>query len=205
MLLTASSVEELQPRPEHVALLFDWDGTLADSQYANFLSIRDALRTSGLDIDQEWFDTRTGVSTREMVALVAELAERDVDVDAVAAERDTRYLERLSTVGEVGHIADLLRREHGTRRTALATGGGARTVLPTVDALELRPYFDAVVTREDVEKGKPSPDIFLRAAQLLDADLAGCLVYEDSDEGIEAAHAAGMDVIDVRALRRRES
>jgi HAD superfamily hydrolase (TIGR01509 family) len=74
-----------------------------------------------------------------------------------------------------------------------------------VDALELRPYFDAVVTREDVEKGKPSPDIFLRAAQLLDADLAGCLVYEDSDEGIEAAHAAGMDVIDVRALRRRES
>ncbi|MEU2118146.1 HAD family hydrolase [Streptomyces sp. NPDC016459] len=57
---------------------------------------------------------------------------------------------------------------------------------------------DALVTRDDVDRGKPAPDIFLRAAEMLGAHPSRCTVYEDSDEGIEAAHAAGMPVIDVR-------
>ncbi len=57
------------------------------------------------------------------------------------------------------------------------------------------------MTREDAERGKPAPDIFLTAARRLNLNPSQCLVYEDSDEGMEAAHAAGMDAIDVRPLR----
>jgi beta-phosphoglucomutase-like phosphatase (HAD superfamily) len=72
-----------------------------------------------------------------------------VDVNAVAAHRDDAYLERVGEVGEVALVTTVLRREHGNRGTALATGGGARTVLATVDSLGLRGFFDALVTRED--------------------------------------------------------
>lgn len=186
----ARTLDDLEPGVAHRALLFDWDGTLADSQAANYRAIRAALNAADLDIEQDWFDARTGVSTRDMVAMID-----------LAAHRDRVYLGLLSDVGEVGHVTAILRREHGRRRTALATGGGAATVLPTAEALGLRRYFDVEVTRDDVERGKPAPDIFMRAAELLGVPAAGCLVYEDSDEGLAAAAAAGMDAIDVRPLR----
>jgi beta-phosphoglucomutase-like phosphatase (HAD superfamily) len=71
-------------------------------------------------------------------------------------------------------------------------------ILSTLRHLAFRDWFDAVVTRDDVERGKPAPDIFLNAAAALQADPARCVVYEDSDEGISAARAAGMHFIDVR-------
>lgn len=197
----ARTLDDLEPGAGHRALLFDWDGTLADSQAANYRAIRAALNAADLDIEQDWFDARTGVSTRDMVAMIAELAGSEVDLNSVAAHRDRVYLGLLSDIGEVGHVTAILRREHGRRRTALATGGGAATVLPTAEALGLRRYFDVEVTRNDVERGKPAPDIFARAAKLLGVPASGCLVYEDSDEGLAAAAAAGMDAIDVRPLR----
>ena len=198
------SFSDLEPLSQYLGLLFDWDGTLADSQVVNFLSIRTALSAFGLAIEQEWFDARTGVSTREMASLVAEQSgyRGDLDVAAIVDLRDREYLKRLHEVSEVLHVSDVLRRHRGTRRIALATGGGAKTVLPTVHALGLDEEFDAIVTREDVEKGKPHPDIFLLAASRLELLPRHCLVYEDSDEGIAAATTAGMDVIDVRPLRQ---
>ncbi|WP_051208608.1 HAD family hydrolase [Propionicicella superfundia] len=201
VVVPASTPARLSPGRHHIALLFDWDGTVANSQQVNFESLRAALRDVHLDLEKSWFDARTGVSTREMVRMIADLARAEVDVDAVAAARDRAYLERVGQVGEVRFVVDLLRAERTRRGTALATGGGAETVLPTVDALGLRPLFDVIVTRNDVARGKPAPDIFLRAADLLQAEPSRCLVYEDSDEGLEAAAAAGMDAIDVRPLR----
>lgn len=86
----------------------------------------------------------------------------------------------------------------------MATGGSAAAVLPTMDALGLRSLFDVIVTRDDVGRGKPSPDDFMRAADLLRVRPPHCLLYEDSDEGLEAAAAAGMDAVDVRPLRLQQ-
>lgn len=73
--------------------------------------------------------------------------------------------------------------------------------LADFERLNLNDTFDVVVTRVDVQNGKPAPDIFLKCSEMLEAAPANCLVYEDSEEGIEAARSAGMDVIDVRPLR----
>lgn len=198
---TARTVADLVPAERHRGLLVDHDGTLVDSQAVNYRALRDALAAAGLTLEQAWFDARTGVSTTEMVLLVAGLAGRDVDADAVTRARNEAYLRRVGEVREIGPVADLLRATRATHRSALATGGQRETVLPTIDALGLGPLLDAVVTRDDVSAGKPSPEIFLLAADRLGLPPHTCLVLEDSDEGLEAAAAAGMDAVDVRPLR----
>lgn len=72
---------------------------------------------------------------------------------------------------------------------------------PTLRALGLEQHFNAIVTRDDVRRGKPAPDIFLEAAHRLAVAPETCLVYEDSDQGLQAAVEAGMDAIDVRQFR----
>jgi HAD superfamily hydrolase (TIGR01509 family) len=200
-LTRATTPDLLQPQPHHQALLFDWDGTVADSQQVNFESLRAALESVPLPLEQPWFDARTGVSTREMIGTIADDAGVTVDIEALTHVSQEQFRERQHRVGEVPYVVDVLRAEHGRRRTALATGGSAEIVLPTVAALHLEPMFDTIVTRDDVEHGKPSPDIFQLAANRVGVEPASCLVYEDSDEGIAAAEAAGMDCIDVRPLR----
>ena len=80
---------------------------------------------------------------------------------------------------------------------AVASGGPAAIVIPTLEVTALRSLFDTVVTIEDVKRPKPDPDLFLEAAKRLNVAPAQCLVLEDSREGLEAAKRAGMRVIDV--------
>ncbi len=200
-MIKAESAADLEPASRHEALLFDWDGTLADSQLVNFQVLRDALESTGLVLEQAWFDARTGMSTREMVALLAVAQDVDADAELVANRRDAAYLQRAHEVGEVEMVTSILRRHRSQQKIGLATGGARQTVTATAAALHLLELFDVVVTREDVERGKPAPDIFLLAAERLGVTARQCLVYEDSDEGLAAAAAAGMDAIDVRPLR----
>jgi HAD superfamily hydrolase (TIGR01509 family) len=85
---------------------------------------------------------------------------------------------------------------------AIASGGARHVIEHTLQHVGLRDAFGVVVTRDDVARGKPAPDIFLRAASQLRVPPNRCVVYEDSDEGIRAARAAGMAVIDVRSHTR---
>lgn len=202
-LLLAHHEGDLTPPKTCEALLFDWDGTLADSTSANYASLHRALTGTGTALTRDWFDRRTGLSTREMVSLLAAEQRLDLDTDSVVALRDRAYLGLLSQVRVVRPLAALARREHGRRRTAVASGSGARTLHPTIDALGLRPLFDTIVTREDAQRGKPAPDIFLEALHRLKVPAARALVYEDSDEGVEAALRAGVSVVDVRPLTGR--
>jgi HAD superfamily hydrolase (TIGR01509 family) len=188
----------------YAAYLFDWDGTLADSHRANYASIRDALGEHGVPVTWEWFNARTGVSSAEMAQLASEESGVTLDPHEVSARRDSRYLELLHDVDRIESVVAVLERAvaHGMP-VALATGGGAHTVLRTVDALGLREMFTVIVTRNDAARGKPAPDIFLEAAARLGTGPGRCLVYEDSDQGVEAALAAGMDVVDVRPVQGR--
>ncbi|WP_456785863.1 HAD family hydrolase [Cellulomonas sp. P5_C5] len=197
----ARTTADLAPAPHHRGFLVDHDGTLVDSQAVNYRALRDAVATVDLTLDETWYDARTGVSTTEMVLMLAQLAGRDIDAEHLTAVRNDEYLRRVTEVRPFTPVVDLLRATRGTHLAALATGGQRETVVPTLEALDLLPFLDAVVTRDDVSAGKPSPEIFLVAADRLSLHPAQCLVLEDSDEGLEAARAAGIDAIDVRPLR----
>jgi len=81
---------------------------------------------------------------------------------------------------------------------AVASGGVRRLVMRQLEQLQILDWFDTVVTAEDTERHKPDPDVFLEAARRLGVAPEKCRVYEDGAPGIEAAHRAGMECIDIR-------
>jgi beta-phosphoglucomutase-like phosphatase (HAD superfamily) len=121
-------------------------------------------------------------------------------VPATVRAKERRYTEALHEVQEIRAVADIARAHRGRVPMAVASGGLRPIVEATLTNLRLRPLFDAVVTADDVARGKPFPDMFLLAAEKLGVAPADCLVYEDGEPGIQAAHAAGMRVIDIRVL-----
>lgn len=200
--ITAQDISALRPSSKYEALLFDWDGTVANTQRVNFEVLKAALAKYDLPLEWSWFAERTGTSAHELVSQVAAIHDKAVDPDAIATERDERFLKRLSEIELVDYMADLVGEVSASGRiVALASGGSAKTIMPVLVNSRLGEMFDVVVSRDDVERGKPAPDIFLKAAAQCGVEPGKCLVYEDSDEGLSAARAAGMDSIDVRAVR----
>lgn len=185
-------------------LLFDWDGTLVDSQYANYRAMAGTLATEGVRLEQEWFDARTGLSSAEMIHTL--VVERGLtlsrSVAELVAERDAQFLEEAHAVRPLPPVLEIVEASRHRLPMAVASGGARHVIEATLRHQPFHDAFDALVTRDDVARGKPAPDIFLAAARLLGAEPSRCLVYEDSDEGIAAAHAAGMEVIDVRPYTR---
>jgi HAD superfamily hydrolase (TIGR01509 family) len=186
------------------ALLFDWDGTLVDSQHANYRAMAEALAPHGMTLRQEWFDARTGLSSADMIRTLAqETGLRSTPpIGELVAARDRRFLADAARIRLHPQVAEVVHAYHGALPMAVASGGARQVIEATMRHLSLQDLFTAVVTRDEVERGKPAPDIFLQAAEALSVPPAHCLVYEDSDEGIAAAHAAGMPVIDVRPFTR---
>ncbi|MFQ6196984.1 HAD family hydrolase [Streptomyces sp. NPDC000405] len=180
---------------DYEALILDWDGTLVDSQPLNYRCLAETLSLYGIALDREWYRSRLGTSGSDL------LAELGVTVP---------YGEVLARCGEliIGSVRTLrpfpvavgwveAARDHGLR-CAVASGGGGPVVRAGLEATGLERLFDVVVTREDVARGKPAPDVFMEAARRLGVRPARCLVVEDADEGLEGARAAGMDAVDVR-------
>ncbi|MER5970847.1 HAD family phosphatase [Streptomyces sp. NPDC002055] len=195
---------DLAPRTA-ACLLFDWDGTLVDSQYANYRAMAGTLATEGVELEQEWFDARTGLSSAEMIHTL--VAERGLGlsrpVDTLVADRDAQFLKEAHSVRPLQPVLEVVEAMRHRLPMAVASGGARHVIEATLRHQPFHDAFGTLVTRDDVTHGKPAPDIFLTAARSLGAHPSRCLVYEDSEEGIAAAHAAGMAVIDVRPYTGR--
>ena len=83
---------------------------------------------------------------------------------------------------------------------AVATGGVHEIIDPLLEKLGLSSYFETIVTSQDVQHQKPAPDIFLEAARRIGVDPSKCRAYEDTDLGMQAIRAAGMDAVDIRLM-----
>ncbi|MFC8720309.1 HAD family hydrolase [Kitasatospora sp. NPDC057198] len=183
------------------AVLFDCDGTLADTHPAHHLSLAATLAPFGVDVSREWYAGYTGTSTPETIraALAGQQAALDDElVGRLVGECGERYLDHLAAVTEIAPVTALARQLTGRLPLAVASGGTRRTVEATLRHLELDGLFTRVVTRDEVERGKPAPDIFLLAARQLGVAPAACVVLEDADSGLLAARRAGMAAVDVR-------
>jgi HAD superfamily hydrolase (TIGR01509 family) len=201
----AFDAEQLRP-PECVrALLFDWDGTLANTTYANYLALRHALSTQNLTLDLTWFEAHAGLSTRDVIdAAAAAQSVTTVDATELQQLRDAHYLRHLNLVTPVHPVLQMAEHQHGRCRLAVVSGGSRRSVTATIGHLGVGHLFDVVVTREDAAHGKPWPDLYLTALDRLAVAANDAMAYEDSDEGLLAARSAGLAAVDVRPLRRTE-
>ncbi|MEJ6485577.1 HAD-IA family hydrolase [Nostoc punctiforme UO1] len=120
--------------------------------------------------------------------------------ELVIASRQRYYQSLINTVKEIQAVAEIVREHYGLIPMAVASGGERVVLEATLSNIKLREFFNIIVSIDDVEKGKPEPDIFLFASERLGVAPEDCIVYEDSDGGLEAASRAGMRFIDVRVL-----
>ncbi len=179
----------------NTAWIFDFDGVLVNTMETHFACYSQALAEVGVPIDKAQFFSQAGMTGREQISYFARKAGVSVDADAVYKRKGEIFRARKPDATKIDCMVELfhlLRREGG--RVAIATGSSRLSVQPVIDQFDLAP--DALVAAEDVQRGKPHPDLFLQAAQRLCVPPETCVVVEDSDVGIECARRAGM-----RALR----
>jgi HAD superfamily hydrolase (TIGR01509 family) len=95
---------------------------------------------------------------------------------------------------------EIARENHGKIPMAVASGGSQKVICQVLEHMGIRHFFAAVVTNEMVRNQKPAPDIFLEAARQIGVEPRFCRAYEDTDLGLQAIRAAGMEAVDVREL-----
>ncbi|MBM3879626.1 MAG: HAD-IA family hydrolase [Verrucomicrobia bacterium] len=189
------------PRPIE-GLIFDCDGTLADSMPLHWRAWQAVSARHGFQFSESRFYALGGVPSRDILKTLS--LEQGVALDhlAVAKEKEAEYLPLIQQVEPINAVVAIVRAHQGRLPMAVASGGTHRVIGQVLDHLGLRHLFHAVVTSEDVTRQKPAPDIFLEAARRLGVPPTHCRAYEDTDLGLQAIRAAGMKAVDVRLMGR---
>ncbi len=185
------------------ALIFDLDGTLADTMPVHFVAWQEVLAPLGLSFPEDRFYAWGGLPTRRIVEMLSEEQGITVDVSAVTEAKYRGYFAHIDTIRPIDTVFSIAVEHHGKLPMAVATGGKREAAERTLQAIGGTHLFAGLVSADDVSQHKPHPETFLRAAELVGVDPSRCRAYEDADPGIEAATAAGMQVIDVRELLRK--
>ena len=179
------------------ALIFDMDGTLVHNMHFHRRAWTSFLNQHGFGLTEEEFEQQNYGTALEIIRRFFGEALPAAEVQRLAQEKEALYrqqygphLRALPGLREFLTVA----RAQGLR-LALATAADAPNIDFTLDGLQLRPYFDAIIGAEQVRRGKPDPEVFLLAAAALGVAPAECLVFEDSMTGIEAARRAGMATV----------
>jgi beta-phosphoglucomutase family hydrolase len=185
---------------EPKGLVFDCDGTLADTMPLHWRAWQLITQRHGLHFPEDRFYSLGGVPTRDILKMLAQEQGRSLDHIAVAHEKEEAYLPLMADIEPIHAVVEIARANHGKIPMAVASGGTQRIIGDVLERLKIRHLFGAVVTSEMVKNQKPAPDIFLEAARLIGVDPKHCRAYEDTDLGLTAIRAAGMDAVDVRKL-----
>ena len=181
-------------------LVFDCDGTLVDSMPAHWLAWEEVTKRHGLIFPKDRFYALGGVPSWQIIEMLSKEQGLAVDANAVSHEKEEAYLPYMDQVKPLLPVVSIVREWHGRVPMAVATGGVRSIIIPLLDQTGLTQYFDTVVTSEDVVNQKPSPDIFLEAASRIQVMTNRCRAYEDTDLGMQAIVAAGMEAVDVRKM-----
>lgn len=185
------------------AVIFDLDGTLVDSEPNYYEAGRRLLAEHGVP-DFTWTDHEryVGISTLETVTRWKREYGLEASVDELLAAKNRRYLElaRASTRAypEMRAFVELLAAEGVPM--AVASGSSPEAITAILAGTGLDAQLRTVVSADEVERGKPAPDVFLEAARRLGVTPGDCVVVEDAAPGAAAAHAAGMRCIAVPYL-----
>ena len=153
-----------------------------------------------LQLPQDRFYALGGRPTRDIIATLAREAGVTLDVDQAAKVKERSFLDQLARIEAIGPVVDVVQRLRGRMPIAVVTGGYQEVCRKILAHIGLVDAFDTIVASEDTDRHKPDPEPFLEAARRLGARPERCVVWEDSDLGLEAARRGGMAWIDVRAF-----
>jgi beta-phosphoglucomutase family hydrolase len=181
-------------------IIFDCDGTLADTMPLHWKAWQVVVKRYQIQFSEQRFYALGGVPSRDILNMLAKEQGITIDHLSAAKEKETEYLSMLAHVAPIEAVVQIAREQYGKLPMAVASGGTRAVIEKVLLHLGIRQLFSAVVTSEDVVRQKPAPDIFLEAARQINVPPEFCRAYEDTDLGMQAIRAAGMEAIDVREL-----
>ena len=187
-------------RLEPKGLIFDCDGTLANTMPLHWRAWQLITQRHNLHFPEDRFYALGGVPSRDILKMLAQEQGRSFDHIAVAHEKEEAYLPLMGEVEPIHAVVEIAREHHGKIPMAVASGGTQKIICQVLEHLKICHLFAAIVTSEMVKHQKPAPDIFLEAARRIGVDPKCCRAYEDTDLGMKAIRDAGMEAVDVREL-----
>jgi beta-phosphoglucomutase family hydrolase len=189
--------------PDHIrGLVFDCDGTIADTMPLHYEAWVVALKECGAEFPEALFYEFAGIPTARIVEILNERYGHDMPVQETADRKEGLYQQLIPRVAPIEPVVMLVKQFAGKLPMAVATGGTQLICRKTLGSLGLLEYFQHIVTADDVKHGKPAPDIFLEAARRIGIRPQDCYAFEDGDLGLRAARAAGMVAVDIRPMHK---
>lgn len=193
------------PRPDRLykAYIFDCDGTLAHSMPLHLDAWNHGLKTAGapFQLKGENFLEVAGMSMQQTIEHWNEQHQLSMRPELVIDSKMNYFHNNLDEITGLDPVIDFARECLAAGASlSVASGGSRPDVIDTLKRVGVLELFPVVVTADDVERAKPHPDLFLKAAEEMGVDPADCLVIEDSPLGVEGAKRAGMDAILIPSL-----
>ena len=183
------------PKGNFEGFIFDHDGTLSLSMHVHFDGWISAFRKNGgnFNFTREIAQSYAGVGMHDTVEILNERYDCNMNPQQVVRDQETYFFANLDKVLPCEPVVNFARMQAAEGKPISVASGGIRaTVIRTMEAVKIADLFRIVVTQDDVKHSKPAPDLFLLAAERMGVAPEKCLVFEDSDLGIEAAKRADM-------------
>ena len=186
------------------AVIFDMDGVIFDTEKVYLDIWTEVFEKYGYKMTKELYITVMGTGRDNVIKTLLDNFCDELPIEKMYEEKDNQLFYRIENQGiplkeGVKELFSMLKEKD--YKIALATSAKRERVEKQIKDKWLKESFDAIVCGDDVEKGKPSPDIFLKAAKEIDVEPENCFVVEDSPAGIKAAFSGGMKGIHVEDLK----
>jgi len=188
-------------KPHIKGLIFDLDGTLANTLPYHYKGWQIACEKFGISLDKDFLIKYTGSPTWVVADiflkennLVGKISAKEIVETKIKA-----FFELQKYVKPIEPVVDIVKKYYGKLPMSIGTGASRQATERTLEITNLRQYFDIIVTANDVENFKPHPETFLKCAEKMNIEPRFIEVFEDGDLGIEAAKAARMKATDVRS------
>jgi beta-phosphoglucomutase-like phosphatase (HAD superfamily) len=191
------------PEGSFKAYLFDCDGTIVDSMPLHYVAWSKALGEWNCDFEEELFYAWGGMPVVDIISTLNEKHGLKMPVQEVAKRKEELYFGLLPQLQAVPEVLEHIALSYGRIPFAVVSGSARDSVIASLTTLNLLNRFDTLVCAGEYQRSKPDPEAFLLAASRLGVAPESCLVFEDTDMGIQAATAAGMASVKVQLPSQR--
>lgn len=185
-------IKKLEVYPGIKALIFDLDGTLADTMPVHYLAYKNILIEYGIDFSPDLFASMAGIPAVGTIHKINELFGTNMNAEEIGLLKEREYEKLMHKMKPIEPVVNLMKNYHQKMPMSVGTGGYYRLAWKTMKMLGLDNYIDILVSNEEVNHPKPHPETFLKCAERMGVAPEFCQVFEDGELGMQAAKAAGM-------------